>query len=195
MARIVKRNKKKVYYNEFDKKKCMVLRELCRSGVIPDGEIDERPIQEVRAGDLSGYRQCHFFAGIGVWAYAVRRVGAEGVDGLWTGSCPCQSFSEAGKRKGFEDERHLWPSWFRLIEKRSPRVVFGEQVEAAIGHGWLDLVQSDLEGAGYSCGPVVFPAAGAGAPHVRHRLWFVAEGMAHAKGMGCKWKSVSERKV
>ena len=76
---------------------------------------------------------------------------------------------------GVTDERHLWPVWFNLIRECRPDVIFGEQVEAAINHGWLDLVQSDLEGEGYACGAVGLPAGGVGAPHIRQRLWFVAD--------------------
>ena len=92
----------------------------------------------------------------------------------WTGSCPCQPFSTAGKRKGFADERHLWPSWFWLIGQCRPPVVLGEQVTRAIKVGWLDLVSSDLEGIGYAIGTADTPAAGVGAPHIRQRLYFLA---------------------
>ena len=93
---------------------------------------------------------------------------------VWTGSCPCQPFSAAGKGAAFDDERHLWPDWHWLIQECHPPVVFGEQVESRDGLGWLDLVQADLEGLEYACGAVVTPAAGYGAPHGRGRLYFVA---------------------
>ena len=76
---------------------------------------------------------------------------------------------------GVTDERHLWPTWFNLIRECRPDVIFGEQVEAAINHGWLDVVQSDLEGSGYACGAIDLCAAGVGAPHIRQRLFFVAD--------------------
>ena len=69
----------------------------------------------------------------------------------------------AGRRKGLEDERHLWPEWNRLIKERRPTVVFGEQVDAAIRHGWLDLVSSDLENNGYAVGAACVPAGSVGA--------------------------------
>jgi DNA (cytosine-5)-methyltransferase 1 len=93
---------------------------------------------------------------------------------VWTGSCPCQSFSQAGSGKGFADERHLWPAWFHLIDICNPPTVLGEQVEAAIKHGWLDLVQDDMEGINYSFASVGLPAPCAGAKHNRPRRWFVA---------------------
>ncbi|MFJ0504317.1 DNA cytosine methyltransferase [Bordetella bronchiseptica] len=74
-----------------------------------------------------------------------------------------------------DDQRHLWPYWFHLIEQRRPAVVFGEQVEAAIRYGWLDLVQADMEGIDYAFAAAGIPAAGVGAPHIRQRLFFVAD--------------------
>lgn len=171
-----------VYYNEHDPKAAAWLRELMADGVIPQGEVDERSIVDVRADDLRGYAQCHFFAGIGGWAYALRLAGWADDRPVWTGSCPCQPFSVAGKGLGADDPRHLWPAWFRLIRECRPHVIFGEQVEAAVGHGWLDLVSDDLEGEGYAVGSVCLPAASVGAPHKRDRLWFVAQSSRAERG-------------
>lgn len=163
------------YYNEFDKDKAAWLRELIKSGVIAPGDVDERSIKDVRASDLVGYTQCHWFAGIGVWSYALRLAGWPDDRPVWTGSCPCPSFSAAGKGEGFADARHLWPEWYRLIRECRPSVVFGEQVAAAIGHGWLDLVCGNLEASGYAVAPAVLGAHSAGAPHIRQRLYFCAD--------------------
>ena len=163
------------YYNEIDPYAAQWLRNLIAAGHIAPGEVDERSILDVSPDDLAGFTQCHFFAGIGVWSYALRRGGWLDSAPVWTGSCPCQPFSVAGVGSGFNDERHLWPFWFHLIEQCRPPVVFGEQVEAAIKHGWLDLVQSDMEGIGYAFAAAGIPAAGVGAPHIRQRLWFVAD--------------------
>ena len=163
------------YYNEFDPYAAQWLRNLIAAGHLAKGEVDERSITEIQPDDLLGFNQCHFFAGIGVWGYALRQAGWADDRPVWTGSCPCQPFSAAGKQEGFADERHLWPTWFNLIRECRPDVIFGEQVEAAINHGWLDLVQSDLEGEGYACGAAGIPAGGVGAPHIRQRLWFVAD--------------------
>lgn len=164
----------KVYYNDIDKQKAAWLRELITHGHIAPGDVDERSITAIRADDLRGYRQCHFFAGIGIWSYALRLAGWPDDREVWTGSCPCQSFSTAGKGEGFNDPRHLWPAWARLIKECRPPVIFGEQVDSAIRHGWLDLVSSDLEDAGYSVGAAVLGACSVGAPHRRQRLYFVA---------------------
>lgn len=161
-----------VYYNEFDPFAAQWLRELIKCGFIADGEVDERSITEVKADDLKEFTQCHFFAGIGGWSYALRLAGVPDDARLWTGSCPCQAFSVAGKQKGFKDERHLWPVFSNLINQCKPSIVFGEQVETAIKHGWLDLVQDDLERYDYACASAVLPAASVGAPHIRHRLYW-----------------------
>jgi DNA (cytosine-5)-methyltransferase 1 len=163
------------YYNEIDRYCAQWLRNLIAAGHIAPGDVDERSIEDVRPSDLAGYTQCHFFAGIGVWSYALRLAGWPDDRPVWTGSCPCQSFSAAGKGAGFDDQRHLWPAWFHLIRECCPPVVFGEQVAAAIRHGWLDLVHADLEGQGYACGHAVFGAHSVGAPHIRQRMFFVAD--------------------
>ncbi len=162
------------YYNEFDPKAAAWLRELIRANLIPTGEVDTRSITEVRATDLVGFTQCHFFAGIGGWSEALRLAGWPPTRPVWTGSAPCQPFSCAGKGKGHADERHLWPEMFRLIRECLPAIVIGEQVESAVRHGWLDGVFADLESQDYACGAVVLGAHSAGAPHIRQRLYWLA---------------------
>ncbi len=162
------------YYNEIDPFAAQWLRNLIDNNLIAPGVVDERSIEDVTPEELREFTQCHFFAGVGVWSYALRQAGWPDDRPAWTGSCPCQPFAAPGKRKGFADERHLWPAWFHLIQQRRPGVVFGEQVASKDGLGWLDLVQSDLEGAGYTNAAVDLCAAGVGAPHIRQRLWFVA---------------------
>jgi DNA (cytosine-5)-methyltransferase 1 len=163
------------YYNEIDPRAAAWLRELIKAGAIAPGEVDERDIRDVRPSELDGFTQCHFFAGIGVWSYALRLAGWSDSTPVWTGSCPCQPFSSAGKGGGFDDERHLWPAWFHLIEERRPPVVFGEQVASPDGLVWLDLVQTDLEAASHAFAPIDLCAAGFGAPHIRQRLYWMAE--------------------
>jgi DNA (cytosine-5)-methyltransferase 1 len=175
------------YYNEIDPFAAQWLRNLIAAGHIAPGDVDERSIHDVRPGDLKPYTQCHFFAGIGVWSYALRRAAWPDDKPVWTGSAPCQPFSSAGKGAGFDDQRHLWPFFHYLIEQCKPPVVFGEQVEAAIKHGWLNLIQDDLEGSGYDFAAAGIPAAGVGAPNIRQRLWFVAhaaDGLADTNDEG-----------
>lgn len=164
------------YYNEFDGYPAQWLWNLSTEGLIAQGTVDERSIIDVNPGDLEGFSQCHFFAGIGGWSYALRLAGVPDGFPIWTGSCPCQPFSVAGKQRGFDDTRHLWPEWFRLIKERRPPIIFGEQVGGPPGLKWLDAVFADLEGIGYSCGATNIPAASVGAPHIRQRLYFVAYG-------------------
>jgi DNA (cytosine-5)-methyltransferase 1 len=164
------------YFSEFDPHAAAWLRELIREGQLPPGEVDERDIREVRADDLRGFTQCHFFAGIGGWCEGLRLAGWPDERPVWTGSCPCQPFSSAGKGLGDADPRNLWPEFFRLIRECRPECVIGEQVEGAIGHGWLDGVQADLEGEGYAVGSVVLGAHSVGADHKRQRLYWVADG-------------------
>ena len=166
------------YYNEVDPAAAAALRALIADKFIAPGDVDERSIEDVSPVDIMGYTQCHFFAGQGVWSYALRLAGWPDDRPVWTGSCPCQPFSAAGKGKGFADERHLWPAFHWLIQQCRPDIVFGEQVAGKDGLGWLDLVATDLEALDYACGAVPFPAAGIGAPHIRERLYW----MAHAEG-------------
>ena len=96
---------------------------------------------------------------------------------ILTGGFPCQPYSQAGKRKGKEDERHLWPHMLRAIKEIQPRWVVGENVFGLVN--WSDglvfhEVQTDLEAAGYEVFPYVLPAAAVNAPHRRDRIWFVA---------------------
>ncbi|PRH29625.1 DNA cytosine methyltransferase [Burkholderia gladioli] len=167
------------YYNEIDPYAAQWLRNLIAAGHIAPGDVDERSIEDVRPDDLHGYTQCHFFAGIGVWSYALRRAGWPDDRPVWTGSCPCQPFSAAGKGAGFDDERHLWPAWFHLIGECRPAVVFGEQVASSAVEPWIDLVQADVESLGHAFGCVPFPSAGVNAPHIRDRAYW----LAYADGM------------
>jgi DNA (cytosine-5)-methyltransferase 1 len=175
------------YYNENNPYAAEWLKNLIDEGHLAPGYVDERDIRDVRSDDLAGFTQCHFFAGIGVWSYALRQAGWPDDRPIWTGSCPCQPFSGAGRRKGFDDERHLWPAWFKLIRDFTPECVIGEQVASPDGYAWLDLVQADMEGAGHAFGAVISPAAGFGAPHGRHRTYW----LAHAQGIGGR-KRLSE---
>ena len=162
-----------VYYNEIDPFCVEWLRNLIDAGHLPAGDVDSRSIKEVSFEELRGYQQCHFFAGIGGWAYALSLAGW-GDRPVWTGSCPCQPLSSAGQRKGHADERHLWPAFYRLISECMPSVCFGEQVASKDGREWLSAVRADLEESGYACGAADLCAAGVGAPHIRQRLFWVA---------------------
>ena len=181
------------YYNELDPSAAAWLRELIRRNLIAPGDVDERSIADVKPSDLMGYRQCHFFAGIGIWSYALRLADWPDDQECWTGSCPCQPFSAAGKGEGYADERHLWPHWHRLIGERRPAAIFGEQVDAAIRTGWLDDVCLSLESLGYAVGAISFPACSVGAPHIRQRLYFVANSAQARRSPYITWQEPNQR--
>ena len=102
---------------------------------------------------------------------------------LLTGGYPCQPFSQAGKRRGTEDDRHLWPEMFRIIRSSRPVWVLCENVAGHISMG-LDEVISDLEGEEYSVQSFVIPALSVDAKHRRDRVWIVANNMAHTESLG-----------
>lgn len=159
------------YYNEIDPYCVEWLRNLIAEGLIAPGHVDSRSIKDVSASDIAGYDQHHFFAGFGGWSHALRLAGWSDDRQVWTGSCPCQPFSQAGKRKGFADDRHLWPDFYRLIRECGPPIIFGEQVASA--KLWIDGVCADMEGIRYAFGAAVLPACCVNAPHKRERIWYV----------------------
>ena len=164
------------YYNEIDPYCYAWLENLIRRKLIMPGDVDGRSIEDVLSSDVMPYRQAHFFAGIGVWSYAAKKAHYKPRtknERLWTGSCPCQPFSTAGARRGFADERHLWPAWFHLIQQCKPELVFGEQVAHGGAVDWYALVRADLASKHYQTGNVVLDAGGFGAPFKRTRRFFV----------------------
>lgn len=170
-----------IYYNENDPKIAKWLLNLVEAGILPNGHVDTRSIEEVTPGDLQGFTQHHFFAGIGGWPLALKMAGWPEDQAVWTGSCPCQPFSVAGKQKGINDERHLWPIWGDLIAECNPPVIFGEQVASPDGRNWLADVRNSLEAVGYAVGASDLCAASVGAPHIRQRLYWV--GYSECKGL------------
>jgi DNA (cytosine-5)-methyltransferase 1 len=167
----------KAFYNDNEKSAAEWLRELIGARLIAPGVVDERSITEIEPEDLHGYDRCHLFAGIGGWDYALQLAGWPASLPVWTASCPCQPFSSAGKGLAEADPRHLWPQCRRLISKRRPSAVFGEQVigKSNLGLHWLDRVRADLEALGYAVGASDLCAAGVGAPHERQRIFWVAD--------------------
>ena len=98
-----------------------------------------------------------------------------------TGGYPCQPFSQAGRKKGEQDPRHLWPEYLRLIKECRPSFVIGENVSGHLKLG-LDSVLADLESEGYATRTFSISAASIGANHKRERVWIVA----NANGSGNK---------
>ncbi len=111
---------------------------------------------------------------------------------ILTGGFPCQPYSVAGKRKGKEDERHLWPEMLRTIREIQPRYVVGENVVGLISwDGGLVFheVQTDLENEGYEVWPFILPACAVNAPHRRDRVWFIAK---NTKRNGCVQRKLEQ---
>ena len=166
------------YYNEFDPKCAAWLRQLIKNGDIAPGEVDERSITDVQATDLKSYTQHHFFAGIGVWSYALRNAGWSDDTHVCTASLPCQPFSVAGNQLGKKDERHLLPHFIELVKQCGFNTIFGEQVKAAIRHGWLDDLQTLMEREDYTMGHCILGAHSVNAAHQRQRLFWVADSIS-----------------
>jgi DNA (cytosine-5)-methyltransferase 1 len=170
------------YYNDVNEDAAAVLTTLIEDGVIAPGDVDTRSIKDVQPDDLRGYTQCHFFAGGGLWSVAARLAGWPDDRPLWTGSCPCQPFSQAGRRAGTDDPRHLWPDFYRLISARRPTVVMGEQVAGKAGRDWFDGVRTDLAVSGWGSRPVDIPACAIDSPQQRNRLYWIAVADSASQG-------------
>lgn len=179
------------YYNEIDPLAAQWLRNLIDQGLIAPGDVDQRSIVEVKPDDIKGYEQCHFFAGIGGWSYALRLAGIPDDRLVWTGSCPCQPFSSAGAKRGSDDARHLWPAFFHLIFECRPSAIFGEQVAGGAGAAWWDHVAADLESADYAAAAANLGAHSVGAPHIRQRLYWVAHANGRDSGREHRLQSIS----
>lgn len=154
-----------------------------------EGDVDERSIKDVQPNEIEPYTRIHLFAAIANWDLALQLARWPADRPVLTNSCPCQSFSCAGKQAGGDDPRHLWPEVFRLIRGIKARPVIGEQVEAAIRHGWIDGVFGDMETQGHTCGAVILGAHSVRAPHIRQRLYWLAipEGQL-LDGSGDSWR-------
>lgn len=140
---------KPVWSNEFDPYCCEVLRKNFTHKIIED---DIRNIGNGRKEELST------------------------VD-IICGGFPCQPFSNAGKRKGTDDDRYLWPEMLRIIRERHPRWIVGENVSGLISMdngAVLEQICTSLESEGYTVQPFIIPACATGAPHRRDRVWIIA---------------------
>lgn len=116
----------------------------------------------------------------GILCDAGRAIYEGGID-LICGGFPCQPFSVAGRKKGTEDHRDLWPQMFRIIQQAQPSWVIGENV-ANFTNLAFTRSKTDLEREGYTVQPFIIPACAVGAPHRRDRVWIIA----HADGKRCQ---------
>jgi len=135
---------------------CYVEREAfsvaCLGAAIQEGRLDEAPI----------------------WCGDLRELPASQLPRIdWiTGGYPCQPFSQAGKRAGANDPRHLWPAILELVRGYRPAGVLFENVAGHISLGLFDVL-SDLEGYGYRTAWGCYSAASVGAPHRRERVFIL----------------------
>lgn len=173
------------YYNEWDKPTAAWLQELINQGLIPNGHIDTRSIADVQPGDLSGYTQCHFFAGIGGWPLALQLTGWPRTRPVWTASFPCQPVSVAGAKLGSADERYLLPVGVELIRRCKPTVVFGEQVPNV---EWIDAAWDAMERSNYTFWPEIRRTDSVGAFQERRRVYWYATSNTNGKRQPQPWQ-------
>lgn len=159
-----------VYYNEYDARTAAWLRELIACGHLPPGDVDTRDIRDVQPDDVRGYRQCHWFAGIGGWPLALQFAGWPASRSVWTGSPPCQSLSSAAHGRNTAPDE--WIAFAYLIAQCLPCTVLGEQVT---NRAWLSRAARHMEGVGYRFNALLLPAFAAGADHHRERAYFVCD--------------------
>ena len=113
----------------------------------------------------------------------LKRSDIHGSVDIITGGFPCQPFSIAGKKKGTNDDRDLWPEMFRVIKEFKPTWVIGENVANFVGMAF-ERTKTDLESEGYEVQPLIIPACGVNAPHKRDRVWIVAYSDSNRRAKG-----------
>jgi DNA (cytosine-5)-methyltransferase 1 len=179
----------KHYYNEHNAYRAAVLRERIEEGLLPEGIVDERNIEEIPDQDFLGWTQIHLFAGIGGFPLGLRLAGFPENRRIVTGGFPCQDISNAGKRAGISGSRSgLWREMVRCVRVVRPELVFVENVAALLCRG-MGEVLGDLAAIGYDAEGDCVSAADVGAPHLRRRIWIVA----YAVGGGVRNQSIIER--
>lgn len=162
------------YYNDIEHFPCEVLRKNIKLGLLPEGYVDERAIQDVKSADLVGYRHIHIFAGIGGFALGLKRAGVGGDVRLLSGGFPCQDIASPGSKVGISGPRSgLWQHMFRLIRDLRPEYALVENSSDLTLRG-LDIVLGDLAGIGYDAEWQTVSAAALGAAHLRRRCIIVA---------------------
>ena len=164
------------YYNDIEPFCCDVLEARIADGRIPAGKVDRRSITEVTPDDVAGFKQCHFFAGIGGFAYACRLAGWPDDRAIWTAGFPCQDISTAGRGAGIKKGTRsgLWREIFRLIRNVRPPLVVFENVPAIRTRGY-DRIADAMARIDYSVRSVVVGAWAVGATIIGDRAWILSE--------------------
>lgn len=176
------------YYNENNPQVAAALRRLIQDGLITDGVVDERSIEDVQASDLRGFTRHHFFAGIAGWERALQIAEWPDDRPVCTGSPPCQDYSLAGcswdVRSGIGGKRgSLAETWATLVGAFRPPVVFFENVPGI--SPWLAEIEGRLAAAGYGVARSKRATGDVGSPHLRRRVWLAAD--RDGEGLEIAW--------
>ncbi len=167
----------KAYYNDNDPFCCAVLRKQIARAKLPEGDVDERDVHEVRGAELAGYGHVHLFAGIGGFPLGLMWAGVPSHWRILTGGFPCQPHSVAGKRRASADERNLWPEFYRIACELRPDWILVENVPGLLSSEagrFFGGILRDLAEIGYDAEWHCLRASDLGAPHIRERLFLVA---------------------
>jgi len=163
------------FYNDNDPYCCRVLRKQVAAGNLPGGMVDGRDVEDIDFTELAGYRQVHLFAGIGGIPLGLRLAHVPDTLSILTGGFPCQDISRAGRRAGIHGDRSsLWREIAHAVCDLRPRFVLVENTPSLLVRG-MSVVLGDLAALGYDAEWDCLPAASFGAPHIRDRLFLLAE--------------------
>ena len=167
-----------IYYNDIDPYCCKVLRARIADGLLPQGDVDETDIRSVSGDTLRRYQQLHLFAGIGGFPLGMRMAGFPEDISVITGGFPCQDVSVGGRQAGLNGQRStLWFEYYRIIRDLRPQWVLAENVCGILSNEsgrFFGRVLSDLANGGYHATWQVLCARDFGAPHLRQRVFIVA---------------------
>ena len=161
-------------YNDIEHFPCEVLRKNIKLGLLPEGYVDERAIQDVKSADLVGHRHIHLFAGIGGFALGLARAGVGENIRLLSGGFPCQDIATPGPKIGIAGARSgLWKHMFRLASDiRSDYIIVENSSDLSLRG--LNVVLGDLARIGYDAQWQTVSAAALGGSHLRRRCLIVA---------------------
>lgn len=190
-----------ILYTDIDPFAIEWINQLMEAGELPYGVALRGDINDLAPTQFIQYQQSHFFCGIGGWPLACKWAGISEDLRIFTGSPPCQPFSQSGEGKGTADPRHLWPAFFWHIKHCQPDLIIGEQVLSPLALEWWDKVAGDLEGAGYTPWAIALPASSVGAYHQRYRIYWcgimanshISSSLQGQIGRGLRW--VEENQV
>ena len=168
---------KPIYYHEPDEYLAQWILNLINAGHLPYGQIDTRDIREIRPSEINCFSQCHFFAGIGIWALSLERVGWPYHTPIWTAS-----FSREHDRAAsgsIETDVTDWAAFCWLANQCRPRVAIGDKITAYAGLAWIDDLSGNMASNDYAFWTTNICASSIGSPHIDQRLLFMATDRQH----------------